>query len=80
MTERCTGRDVETLSQPPDILTSTTLVLLSISFVNCIYTVYFLFTGHSLDVSDNVLHDWMFPHHCVQEILFFYYNYGLLNT
>ena len=30
-----------------------------------LYTVYFHFTGHSLDLSDNVLHDWLFPHHCV---------------
>ena len=26
---------------------------------------YFQFTGHSLDVSDNVLHDWVFPYHCI---------------
>ena len=28
-----------------------------------LYTVYFQFTGHSLHLSDNVLHDWLFPHH-----------------
>jgi len=27
------------------------------------YTAQFQFTGHSLDLSDNVLHDWLFPHH-----------------
>ena len=26
------------------------------------YTAQFQFTGHSLDLSDNVLHDWLFPH------------------
>ena len=31
-----------------------------------LYTVQFQFTGHSLDLSDNVLHNWLFPHHCVQ--------------
>ena len=31
-----------------------------------LYRVQFQFTGHSLDLSDNVLHDWLFPHHqCV---------------
>ena len=30
-----------------------------------LYTVQFQFTGHSLDLSDNVLHDWLFPHHCM---------------
>ena len=30
-----------------------------------LYTVQFQFTGHSLDLSDNVLHNWMFPHHCI---------------
>ena len=30
-----------------------------------LYTVQFCFTGHSLDLSDNVLHDWLFPHHCI---------------
>ena len=29
-----------------------------------LYTVQFQFTGHSLDLLDNVLHDWLFPHHC----------------
>ena len=29
-----------------------------------LYTALFQFTGHSLDLSDNVLHDWLFPHHC----------------
>ena len=28
-----------------------------------LYTVRFQFTGHSLDLSDNVLYDWLFPHH-----------------
>ena len=28
-----------------------------------LYTVQFRFTGHSLDLLDNVLHDWLFPHH-----------------
>ena len=27
------------------------------------YTVQFQFIGHSLDLSDYVLHDWLFPHH-----------------
>ena len=27
------------------------------------YTVQFQFTGHSLDLLDNVLHDWLFPRH-----------------
>ena len=30
-----------------------------------LYTALFQFTGHSLDLSDNVLHDWLFPHHCI---------------
>ena len=30
-----------------------------------LYTAQFQFTGHSLDLSDNVLHDWMFPYHCL---------------
>ena len=30
-----------------------------------LYTVQFHFSGHSLDLLDNVLHDWLFPHHCV---------------
>ena len=29
-----------------------------------LYTVQFRFTGHSLDLSDNVLHDWLYPHPC----------------
>ena len=28
-----------------------------------LYIVQFQFTRHSLDLSDNVLHDWLFPHH-----------------
>ena len=28
-----------------------------------LYTAQFQFTGHSLDLSDNVLHVWLFPHH-----------------
>ena len=31
-----------------------------------LYTVQFQFTRHSLDLLDNVLHDWLFPHHCSQ--------------
>ena len=31
-----------------------------------LYTDQFQFTGHSLHLSDNVLHDWLFPHHCIQ--------------
>ena len=53
----------------------TTLVLLSIymyllPLLSCSpytcnrYTVQFQFTGHSLDLLDNVLYDWLFPHHC----------------
>ena len=38
--------------------------LLSCSPFN-LYTVQFQFTGHSLDLSDNVLHDWLFPHNCM---------------
>ena len=30
-----------------------------------LYTALFQFTGHSLDLSDKVLHDWLFPHHCI---------------
>ena len=30
-----------------------------------LYTVQFHFTGHLLDLSDNVLHDWLFPHPCM---------------
>ena len=30
-----------------------------------LYTAQFQFTGHSLDIPDNVLHDWLFPHHCI---------------
>ena len=29
-----------------------------------LYAVKFQFTGHSVELSDNVLHDWLFPHHC----------------
>ena len=34
-------------------------------FRETLYIVQFLFTRHSLDLSDNVLHDWLFPHHCI---------------
>ena len=37
------------------------LLLLSCSPYT-LYTVQFRFTGHSLDLSDNVLHDWLFSH------------------
>ena len=30
-----------------------------------IHAAQFQFTGHSLDLLDNVLHDWLFPHHCI---------------
>ena len=30
-----------------------------------LYTVQFQFTRHSLDLSDNVLYDWLFPHYCI---------------
>ena len=30
-----------------------------------LYTALFQFTGHSLDLLDKVLHDWLFPHHCI---------------
>ena len=30
-----------------------------------LYTAQFQFTRHSLDLSDNVLHDWLCPHHCM---------------
>ena len=50
-------RGVKTLSQLPDILTS----LLSCSS----YTVLSVqFSSNLLDLSDNVLYDWLFPHHC----------------
>ena len=40
--------------------------LLSCSPYTCnLYTAQFPFTGHSLHLSDNVLHDWLFPHHCM---------------
>ena len=29
--------------------------------------IYFQFTAHSLDLSDSVLHDWLFPCHCVYD-------------
>ena len=29
-----------------------------------LYTVQFQFTRHSLDLSDKILHDWLFPLHC----------------
>ena len=32
-------------------------------FPYTLYTVQFQFTGHSLDLLDNLLHDWLFPHH-----------------
>ena len=41
---------------------------LFLPFLSCfpytctLYTVQFHFTGHLLDLSDNVLHDWLFPH------------------
>ena len=28
-----------------------------------LYTAQFQFTRYSLDLPDNVLHDWLFPHH-----------------
>ena len=41
------------------------LTLLSCYPYTCtLYTVQFQFTGHSLDLSDNVLHGWLFPHPC----------------
>ena len=50
---------VEIVSQLPDIL---------VYFHHCspytLYTVHFQFSGHSLDLLDNVLYDWLFPHHC----------------
>ena len=30
-----------------------------------LYTAQFQFTGHSLNLMDNVLHDWQFPHYFV---------------
>ena len=35
-----------------------------------LYTVQFRFTGHSLDLLDNVLHDWLFPHPCMYIVLY----------
>ena len=41
-------------------------VLFAASLLSCspytVYTVKFQFTRHSLDLSDNVLYDWLFPH------------------
>ena len=34
-----------------------------------LYIVQFQFTGHLIDLSDNVLHDWLFPHHCTYSII-----------
>ena len=33
---------------------------------NTLYAVQFQFTGHSLDLSNNILHDWLFPLHWAQ--------------
>ena len=53
---------LEIVSQLPHILT-----YFHHSCPAPIYFVYSLvqFTGHSLDLSDNVLHDWLSPHHCI---------------
>ena len=37
-----------------------------------LYTALFQFTGHSLDLSDKVLHDWLFPHHCIHIYVYIY--------
>ena len=34
-----------------------------------LYAIHFQFTGHSIDLSDNVLHDWLFPYHCITYFL-----------
>ena len=45
------------------------------------YTVQFQFTRHSLDLSDNVLHEWLFPHHwmyaCMQACTLYMYEQDL---
>ena len=38
--------------------------LLLSCFPYTLYTAQFQFTGQSLDVLDNILHDWLFLHHC----------------
>ena len=61
-------RGVETLNQLPDILTYMYMYFqhsCPAPYILSIHTVYFQFTGHSLDFSDNVLHDWLFSHHCI---------------
>ena len=48
-----------------------------------LYTTQFQFTGHSLYLSDNVLYDWLFPHHCVHVCTGTYictYMYMYMNT
>ena len=46
-------------SEPNTRHFDSTLVLLPYT----LYTVQFQFTGHSLDLSDNVLHDWLTTGH-----------------
>ena len=65
LTERTGGQDMITMrqgcgnSEPTDEHFDLYSSLLSYSPYN-LYTVWFQFTEHSLD---NVLHDWLFPHH-----------------
>ena len=58
----CIGRGVETFVSIAGHFDLFSL-LLSCSLYT-LYTAQFQFTGHSLDLLENVLYDWLFPHHC----------------
>ena len=56
----CIHRGVEILSQLLDLFSP----LLSCSPYS-LYTAQFQFIEKLIDLSDNVLHAWLFPHHCL---------------
>ena len=61
---------------------------LFLSFLSCssytLYTVQFHFTRHLLDLSDNVLHDWLFPHPwlctCISHYMYIRYTCTCIYT
>ena len=60
------GSNIRTEQRSGNIVPTTGHFHLFSSLLSCspytLYTARFQFTGHSLDLSDNVLHDWLFPH------------------
>ena len=61
---------------------------LFLPFLSCssytLYTVQFHFTRHLLDLSDNVLHDWLFPHPwlctCISHYMYIRYTCTCIYT